>query len=446
VKYLNRKTNSSFIKFLIKAGLVFLPYSHFKWLPDLGTTRPLSSVIFVITFGFAFIYYAFQEKFHPVRTIQSFYYEHLVKLPGWHALKFWLVLIGLGTLSALITPFYGNFFQALNRLLGYWIIFGMLYCGYYAIQVLGIHRTSWWIGVGYIPVLMYAVIESLAILNFAPALSLVLFIRRWLIVDFLWVHRLALFTTEPSFIAFQLLLLVAIVPFLANKFLRISTILLVALGIIFSKSGTVIVIFSSYLVFWILFSLKRSILVKLTLGLCILVLLFGIAVAALPGLRSNLQQVSTSAMKVERLRGMYFSSLIRSSYTRNLIYALIETRGLGLGIGQYGQFWKDIYLRHIDYHAFDILGEVTNQLNSSEYMRPWSVILGIGSDLGILGMIVLGFFFYFSFKPVFSPHGRAVILAGIIAMLGAYPIVTPHVWLAIAMMTAHELQLRQATK
>jgi hypothetical protein len=77
----------------------------------------VSSVLFVITFGLAFISYALKEKFHPIRTIRSFYDEHLVKLPGWHALKFWLVLIGLGTLSALITPFYGNFLQALNRLL-----------------------------------------------------------------------------------------------------------------------------------------------------------------------------------------------------------------------------------------------------------------------------------------------------------------------------------------
>jgi hypothetical protein len=431
---------------LIKTGLVLLPYSHFKWLPDLGTTRPMSSVLFVFVFGFAFISQAFKEKFHPVRTIRKFYSEQLLKLPGWQALRYWLLLIGLGTLSALITPIYGNFFQALSRLLGYWIIFAMLYCGYYAIQAFGIHKTSWWISVGYIPVLVYAVIEALAVINFAPAVSFVLFIRRWLIVDFIWAHRLALFTTEPSFIAFQLLLLIAVMPFLSNKFLRVSSILLVGIGIIFSKSGTVILILGSYLIFLFIFSLKRAVFFRLAMVLCILVILFGIAYATLPGLRSNLQQLWVSAMKVDRLRGMYFSSLIRSSYSRNLIYAMLETRGLGLGIGQYGQFWKEIYLRHIDYHGFDILGEVTNQLNSTSYMRPWSVILGIGSDLGILGMVVLGFFFYYSFKPVSSSHGRAILLAGIIAMLGAYPIVTPHVWLAIALITAHEFQLHQGIK
>lgn len=443
---MNRKIYSSFINLIIQTGLVLLPYSHFKWLPELGTTRPVSSVLFVITFGLTFISYAFKEKFHPVRTIKSFYYEHLVKLQGWQALRVWLLLIGLGTLSALITPFYGNFFQALNRLLGYWIIFAVLYCGYYAIQAFGIRRTSWWICVGYIPVLVYAVVEALAILNFTPALSIVSFIRRWFIVDFTWAYRMTFFATEPSFIAFQLLLLIAVFPFVSNRLLRISTILLVGLGILFSKSGTVILILGSYLVFRIIFSLKRSVLVRLVIALLVLGLLFGIAYATLPALRSNLQELSASAMKIDRLRGMYYSSLIRSSYSRNLIYALIESRGLGLGIGQYGQFWREIYLRNIDYHSFDILGEVTNQLKSQDYMRPWSVILGFGSDLGILGMIILGSFFFFSFKPVFSPHGRAIILAGIIAMLGAYPIVTPHVWLAIAMMTAHELQLNPDSK
>lgn len=235
VKFLNRKTYSSFLNLIIQAGLVLLPYSHFKWLPELGTTRPVSSVLFVITFGLAFISYAFKEKFHPVRTIKSFYHEHLVKLPGWQALRVWVLLIGLGTFSAMITPLYGNFFQALNRLLGYWIIFAMLYCGYYAIQAFGIRRTSWWICIGYIPVLIYAVIETLAILDFPPALSIVVFIRHWFIVDFTWAHRMALFATEPSFIAFQLLLLMAVFPFLSNKLLRISTILLVGIGILFLK-------------------------------------------------------------------------------------------------------------------------------------------------------------------------------------------------------------------
>ena len=442
MKYLQKITFSSLKDLLIKTGLVLLPYSHFKWLPDLGTTRPVSSVLFVFAFGFAFISQVFKEKFHPVRTIRNFYSEQLLKLPGWQALRFWLLLIGLGTLSALITPFYGNFFQALNRLLGYWIIFTVLFCGYYAVQAMGILKTSWLISVGYVPVLIYAVIESLAVLNIAPAISFVLLFRRWLIVDFTWAHRLALFTTEPSFIAFQLLLLITVMPFLSSKFLRVNSILLVGLGLIFSKSGTVILILGSYFVFLFLFSLKRAFFYRFVLILCILVIAFGVAYAALPGLRSSMQQLWVSAMKVDRLRGMYFSSLIRSSYSRNLIYVMLETRGLGLGIGQYGQFWKEIYLRHIDYHGFDILGEVTNQLNSPAYMRPWSVILGIGSDLGIFGMILLGFFFYFSFKPVSSPHGRAILLAGIMAMLGAYPIVTPHVWLAIAMMTAHELQLK----
>jgi hypothetical protein len=438
---LKRINLKSIHNLLIQSGLVLLPFSHFKWLPELGTTRPISSILFVISLGLTFITYAVKENFRPIQTIRSLYFDHLKKIPGWQALKFWFILIFLGTLSAMITYFYGNFFQALNRLLGYWIIFAILYCGYTAIQAFGIHRTSWWIGVGYLPVLVYALVEALAVLNFQPAVTIILTIRRWVIVDFVWVNRMALFATEPSFIAFQLLLLVTILPFLSNKLLRISTVLIIGIGVIFSKSGTVILILGIYVLFRVLFSLKRPVLVRLLIALFVLFLIIAIAYALYPPLRTSIQELTHTALKIDRLRGMYYSSLIRSSYTRNLVYALIETRGLGLGIGQYGQFWKEIYIRHIDYYSFDILGEITHQLNSQEYMRPWSVILGIGSDLGIIGILILGLFFYYSSKPVHSPHGRAIILAGIVAMTGAYPIVTPHVWLAIAMVTAHELQL-----
>ena len=441
MKSLNKINSPSILNLLIQTGLVLLPFSHFKWLPELGTTRPVSSVLFVLAFGLAFLSYAVKQKFHPVLSIRSFYIDHLAHLPGWQALKFWLILIALGTISAFLTPFYGNFFQALNRLLGYWIIFSMLYCGYYAIQAFGIRRTCWYIGIGYIPVLLYAIIETLAIVNFPPALKAVLFIRHWIVVDFIWANRMALFTTEPSFISFQLLLLVAILPFLSNKLLRISSFLLLGLGILFAQSGTGVLVMGSYLFFRTILALKRPVLIRLLITGVVFVFLAGVAYATLPSLQTSLADLSESAFKIDRLRGMRYSYLIRSSYTKNLAYALLETRGLGLGIGQYGQFWKDIYLRHIDYHPFDVFGEITHQLNSNEYMRPWSVILGIGSDLGIPGMLILALFFYFSFKPALSSHGRAIILAGVVAMTGAYPIVTPHVWLAMAMITAHAVQL-----
>jgi hypothetical protein len=141
---------------------------------------------------------------------------------------------------------------------------------------------------------------------------------------------------------------------------------------------------------------------------------------------------------------MSISAQIRFHYILNLVYAIIETRGIGLGIGQYGYFWKDIYQRHIDYREFDPTGEVARALASTEgYMKPWSVILGIGVDLGLVGMALLAGFFYQVYRELTSPRHRALFFVCLAALIGAYPIVTPHVWLALALLGGRALQLNQ---
>ncbi|HSQ16280.1 MAG TPA: hypothetical protein VLM83_01165, partial [Anaerolineales bacterium] len=135
-----------------------------------------------------------------------------------------------------------------------------------------------------------------------------------------------------------------------------------------------------------------------------------------------------------RMSDMRLSMTIRGAYIASAIWAIIETRGLGLGIGQYGHFWREIYLRHIDYQAFDVTGEVGRMLASSGYMRPWSVIFGLGADLGLVGMALFGGFIANTWQACLSAYGRALIIAGLLALVGTYPIVTPHVWLALALL------------
>jgi hypothetical protein len=121
----------------------------------------------------------------------------------------------------------------------------------------------------------------------------------------------------------------------------------------------------------------------------------------------------------------------------NLVYAMIETHGLGLGIGQYGYFWRDIYLRHIDYTRFDRYGEVQRALFiPGAYMKPWSVILGIGVDLGLIGLALLLGFFWQVYRALSGPRLRALFFACLVGLAGAYPIVTPHIWLALGLMAA----------
>ena len=155
-----------------------------------------------------------------------------------------------------------------------------------------------------------------------------------------------------------------------------------------------------------------------------------------PWVQQAADQMVVKFFAVERVTSMGFSFLVRFNYILKLVYALVESRGLGLGIEQYGYFWKDIYLRHIDYQPFDRGGEVQRALTiPGDYMKPWSVILGVGVDLGLLGMALLAGFFVQLYRQLAGPRQRGMFFACLVGLAGAYPIVTPHLWLVLILMT-----------
>ena len=426
---------SKLIRIVLIAAFILLPFSHLRWLPQLGTTRPISSILFVLAFGIICLEY--------VVTGFGSLQLRLFNLPGWKILLYWLILIGLGALSVLITPFYGNFFQAISRLLGYFIIFSTLYCALYAIQRFGISLIATWISIGYLPALIYGLFESLAILNIPWAVSIVQIVRQNFIVDIVWSQRLSLFTTEPSFVSFQLILLLAVLPFIKQRLLLFSNIAIILLALVFSLSGNVILQVLVYLVMLGFFSLKPRIQLRLSTAIAILAGLAVLSYTFLARIQLVVQSIYARVIQFSRLQDMTLSVAIRGSYILNLIYVLIDTHGIGLGIGQYGQFWKEIYIRHINYKP---LGpEVANALASNEYMRPWSVILGIGSDLGVVGLVLILGFLYEVWRVIrrsttHSAHGQAIWVTSIIALIGAYPIVTPHVWVALALLVGFTSQ------
>jgi len=337
----------------------------------------------------------------------------------------------------LITPFYGNFFQAINRLLGYLIIFTTIYCTLYTLQHFGIAPIAEWISLGYLPAFLYGFIEALVAFNISWAITVVQAVRQYLIVDMPWTRHLSLFTTEPSFVSFQVILLLAILPFVKNRWLQRSNIAIILLAFVFTLSGHVVLQILVYLVMLVFFKFRRSIQLRLAAATALLGGMAAVAYIFLKPIQATAQFISSRLMQITRFQEMTLSAAIRASYIKNLIYTLIETRGLGLGIGQYGQFWREIYLQHINYKPLGI--EVINALNSSEYMRPWSVILGIGADLGVVGLLLMmGFLYevwrYLRNATAYSAHGQAIWVSSVIALAGAYPIVTPHVWIALALL------------
>ncbi len=92
--------------FLTKIALLLLPFSHFKWLPNLGLTRPITSVLFVFALFILLL---------PGIMSKSW---SLPMVPGWNVLQWFFLLMIMGVISVFFTLFYGNVMQALIRLLG----------------------------------------------------------------------------------------------------------------------------------------------------------------------------------------------------------------------------------------------------------------------------------------------------------------------------------------
>ena len=190
------------VKWLVVLGFFTLPYTHLKWMPNLGTTRPLSLVFFALAFGLLLIRQMAVNRFN----LRAWW--HWPKTwEGWPVLRWWLWLLGMGVISAAITPFYGLPVQALTRLMGYLAIFITLFFAAYSLAHYGIHSVARWIFLGYLPVLVYALVETAAYLNVAWALNFILWFRTEFIVSFHYSYRLSLMATEPSFIGFQLVLM-----------------------------------------------------------------------------------------------------------------------------------------------------------------------------------------------------------------------------------------------
>jgi hypothetical protein len=423
--YLNR-----LVKWLVMLGFLCLPYTHFNWMPDLGTTRPLSAVFFAL----AFLLVVFQGMAANGRSLKK-WLQWPRSWDNWLVLRWWVWLIILGALSAAITPLYGLPVQALTRLLGYIAIFITLFMAFYSLPRYGIKTIARWTVWGYLPVLVYALIEVLAIKGLPWAGQFILSFRSQFLVSFPWGPRLALLTTEPSFVGFQVLLLAFLLPYITEKWLSWCGWVLVALCLLFTSSGTLLMLAVVYLGLWLLFSLRRRDLIRLTAvasGLSLVTLVVNWLV---PRVQPLVNTLVFKAYEVSRLPGMSVSIQIRLHYILNLVYAIFESYGLGLGIGQYGYFWKDIYLRHFDYTRFDPTGEVARTLfTPGDYMKPWSVLLGIGVDLGVLGLALLVGFLWQVYRFLSEPRHRALFFACLVGLAGAYPIVTPHIWLVLALM------------
>ena len=71
------------IQILLMVGFLLLPFSHLRWLPNLGTTRPLSSFLFAAAAGLIIIMEILANWRRIFsRNVLQYVKEHLESLPG----------------------------------------------------------------------------------------------------------------------------------------------------------------------------------------------------------------------------------------------------------------------------------------------------------------------------------------------------------------------------
>jgi hypothetical protein len=408
----NLTVHHSIVLKVIQISLLLLPFTHFKWLPNLGLTRPLTAVGAVAAISLLFISGVVSNRW----TLPS--------VPGWHVLRWYFLLLVFGAISVLATLIYGDVRQALTRLLGYIIIFSMLYMAMYIFRYRNMQWVARMVMLGYLPVTLYGVIEARAMLGYEFARAIVDAVRINIIVVDWWQVRLSLLASETSFLAFQLVLLLFCLPFLHRRGLRYSAYFLILLILLFSRSITVVLTVAIYVslrfLVWGRFKHK---------------LIMGPMLVAASFVATSMPFFTPITGRVKNIiNDVAFR--IRFSYVLNLLHSIIYSWGAGFGIGQYGLFWKDIYVAYIDYEVFDKYGEVAANLAGNSYMKPWSVVLGVGVDFGIIGLLVFLLFLYQVWKACLTAHDKAIFVTSFILIMGAYPIVTPHIWLVFAFIVA----------
>jgi len=404
---------------LLASSFVLLPWTHLKLLPAMGLTRPISSVIFLLVVCLLL-----------ARTSKPFC---LPAVPSQRVLYPIAILLVFGLATLAIIPFYGSVFEGITRFIGYLVIFSCIYCAMLALRYLGLQRIAGLVYWGYLPVFLIGVVEALAMSGNANAFAAVNSFHD-LLISREWYGRLCLSVSEPSFLTAHIVLLAWLYPYVKNIALRrFYLCAYLPLVVIFSRSGSVLVLVLLMIALHALLHRRQSIKLGAIAGVLLLVM-GGMAFLA------NVLPVSSRVANITN----DISFNIRLIHTLNIIYTVENHHWIGLGVGQYGTFWRDTFLKqHYDLSVADRVGELSGLLSDPNYhLRPWSFILGVLADFGVSGMLVLLFFLARLWRLTENRSDKVALLAACFVLFGAYPIVTPQLWVLFGLIAAKRTVLQ----
>jgi hypothetical protein len=375
-------------------------------------------IIFILTIPYG--YFGFNLLSTDTNPLSMYLLPAVLILIALRISKIWdieltmiiiLSILSLSTLHTITGPFNGR--QAIVRIAGY--VVGFSYFILSARNFKSNLNVEYLIAIAHYPLLLIGAFQIITVLTGAfidiNTTIRTIFVSSPAIVLPL---RISLLSSEPSFVAFQIPLLLYIY-YRSEMWISLGTWIIILL---FTRSInvylTLFVFFTGMVLYHVINGINKKQIGGALAVLCILTLF----VFTTPYLNSRLDSITQDV-----------SVLIRFNYILSLFPMVIEYP-LGIGVGQYGTYALEIFNK---YNLSIMTSDVQSSLQSKT-LDPWSLILGMIAEGGIIIIPFVTLFLTRLFQICKQTAiDSAVFLSSTYLIFQTYPPATPYVWIVLGL-------------
>lgn len=323
----------------------------------------------------------------------------------------YILVIGIFAVSVIVNFPDLQYREAIIKLAGLTVGFGYFFL---AARGFGLGtRAERYLISAYRPVLLVGVIQVLSLLT-GDLFSLRRVIREVLVSNPSQIpYRISLLVSEPSFMAFQVPLLL----YLYHKYKRWEEMTILFVILFFTKSVNVYLIVFVFYVSYFTYKLIVSDNKKYYL-------LLSVALAPITYYIMDLSGISNRILAIQS----DYSARVRFGFALSVLFTFIEYP-LGVGAGQYGSVAQEIILKYnVPFPARYPISTLSSNVN------PWSFIVGLLAEGGIF---VIPALVYFSVKIFRMSLDNAAIFSSAVCstflLLQVHPPATPYIWIMLGL-------------
>lgn len=322
-----------------------------------------------------------------------------------------LAVLAMSTFHSLFQPFTGG--QALVRLISY--IIGFSYFFIIAREFCSDINIEHWITVAHYPLLLLGIFQVIS-LNTGLFTDLNTTLRLALVsVPSIVPSRVSLLASEPSFIAFQIPLLL----YLFHKLRKPLPLIAIFLISIFTKSINVYLTVGIFYVALIAFRVKEHKISRRQFGVFLSAAgLFITYILSTPGVYNRLTSITQDGSVLERFYYIFSK------------FPMLWEHPFGVGVGQYGVYVYNIFN---EYNIPIVNPWILTDLRSGT-LDPWSFVLGLVVEGGIFIVPFVTLFIYKLFRvSAQSSISFAAFMSSSFLLFQVYPPATPYIWIVLGL-------------